>query len=101
MEGSWDNTPDPMAVAPASPHGGSWCWWRHRSAVVASIGLAGLFGVPPGEWQDSGQLYLIVPVFVYVAVFGGPLGEDPGWRGHAFPQLERRFTPRSAPCFWV
>ena len=71
--------------------------------VLASFqGLAGLAPLPS------------LVLFVYVFFLGGPLGEEPGWRGFALPRLQRRYGPLVGslilaplwafwhlPIFWV
>lgn len=82
--------------------------------VLIAIVIAQGLGAPNGQWNDAEQLLLILPVFLYVVTFGGPLGEEFGWRGFALPHLEQRVNPTAAvvllgliwglwhlPLFWI
>jgi len=78
--------------------------WRVglRWYLFALIGLPAIMVLSviflPGalaSFQDFGGLAPLPLFFLFVYIFflGGPLGEEPGWRGFALPRLQRRYGP--------
>ena len=71
-------------------------------ALASFQGLAGLAPLPT------------FALFAYVFFLGGPMGEEPGWRGFALPRLQRLYGPLTGslilgpiwafwhlPIFWI
>ena len=53
------------------------------------------FGLGGTELLSISANLLLVSLLAYPSTFffGGPLNEEPGWRGFATPRMEHRFTP--------
>jgi membrane protease YdiL (CAAX protease family) len=81
--------------------------------VLAAIQIHVWLGGDVPEFNDPGQWYLIIPVFLYV-LFLSVLGEEIGWRGYALPRLQESRSALIAsliigvmwgfwhlPLFWI
>ena len=63
---------------------------------LVAILLNPLFGSPAPMWSNIPPLLDIIPMVLLFAVFSGPLGEEPGWRGFALPRLLSRYPALTA-----
>jgi membrane protease YdiL (CAAX protease family) len=55
-----------------------------------------LFGSPAPTWSNIPPVLDVIPMVLLFAVFSGPLGEEPGWRGFALPRLLSRYPALTA-----
>jgi uncharacterized protein len=62
--------------------------------IIGLVLLPYLLATPPRQWHLWWAAF--APLLVWLNVFGGPLGEEPGWRGFLLPQLSRRIGPTPA-----
>ena len=74
-------------------------WGRTLGATLLGVALIVLAYVvlPAVTTGDPRTLHwgvlVSVSVYSYSTLLGGPLFEEPGWRGYALPRLEARFGP--------
>lgn len=70
-------------------------WYCFALFYMAAIklGVALVFRAAAGEWPRFGSGYGagIIITAIVAAIFGGPLGEEIGWRGYALPRLGEKF----------
>jgi uncharacterized protein len=78
-------------------------WYAVPLLVVPALYLAGLALVPgalaSGTAPAATTIALYPALFVVMAFLGGPVLEEPGWRGFALPRLQRRWGPSYGTVF--
>ncbi len=74
-----------------------WQWYLFILVAIPALVLPGLLLLPGAlaSFQGFPPNFAITYLVTFVLIFfgGGPLGEEPGWRGFALPRLQTRYGP--------
>jgi membrane protease YdiL (CAAX protease family) len=75
----------------------SWQWYLFILLGIPALVMFGVIVQPRALASFKGlqPILLVRYLVLYVATFfgGGPLGEEPGWRGFALPRMQPRYGP--------
>ncbi len=74
-----------------------WQWYLFTLVGIPALFLLGLIVLPGAlaSFQGFPPNFPVVYLVSFVLIFfgGGPLGEEPGWRGFALPRMQPRYGP--------
>jgi membrane protease YdiL (CAAX protease family) len=87
----------------------NWVWYAFSLVGIPLIFIAGTVFLPGAAASFDGltlATWLAYPKWFLLIIFvGGPLLEEPGWRGFALPRLQARFGPLAGTLilafFWA
>ena len=72
-----------------------WQWYVFILLGIPALSSLGIIVLPGAlaSFQDFPPHFLATYLVSFIIIFfgGGPLGEEPGWRGFALPRLQQRF----------